>query len=107
MADFGNISITPAELKTMAERIVNQRNAMEDYFRQIGSQMTSLESNGWDSKSGKELRDKFERLQSYYNNKYPPAMQSYIDFLRKTAEDYEKEEADRSREVAELSNMGQ
>lgn len=107
MADFGNITIQPGELRGIAQSIRTQKNNLETQFNNVKTQMRSLESDGWDSESGRALRARFESLENYYRGKYPPAMDSYISFLNNTADDYERAESDRMRDVENLSNMGQ
>ena len=107
MADFGNIDIQASELRGLSDNIKAQRRNLEEQFQAVANQMTSLEGNGWDSEAGRALRVKFNKLRDYYVRKYPPAMESYMNFLNKTADSYEKAEMDRMKEVENLSNMGQ
>ena len=107
MATFGNIDIQPAELRGLAKQIENQRTNLNNYFESINRQMMSLENEGWKSEAGRALRERFTTLRNFYNQKYPPAMESYIQFLNNTATEYEQEEHRRLQEVGSLTNMGQ
>jgi WXG100 family type VII secretion target len=107
MATFGNIQIQPAQLRGLADQIAMQRTNLDNYFQSIHQQMMSLENDGWKSASGSALRTRFNSLRNFYNQKYPPAMESYIQFLRNTADEYEQAENRRLQEVEGLTNMGQ
>jgi WXG100 family type VII secretion target len=107
MGSFGNINIQPAELRAIAQQIASQRSNLDGYFQSIQQQMMSLENEGWDSESGRALRGRFASLRSFYDQKYPPAMESYIQFLNNTADTYEQAERNRMQEVEALTNMGQ
>ena len=99
MSQIGNIDIKPAELRSLASNIGRQRDALTSQFEQMRARMTSLEREGWDSESGRELRQKFDRLFADYQRKYPPAMNNYMSFLNQTAENYESEERSRRSDV--------
>jgi uncharacterized protein YukE len=107
MSALGNIDIQPGELRGLAQSIEQQRNNLNTQFNSIAARMNSLEQEGWRSESGRALRERFSKLRGFYENKYPPAMNSYVQFLNQTAADYEQTEAQRLQDVANLSNMGQ
>jgi len=100
----GNINIQPAELRGLADNIVRQRDELSRQFEEMDAKMSNLEKDGWDSNSGRELRRKFASLHSDYKSKYPPAMDSYITFLRNTADEYERTESDRSADINQLKD---
>jgi len=104
---MGNIDIQPEALRGLAQQIATQRTNLDNYFNSINQQMMSLENDGWSSESGRALRSRFTNLRNFYNQKYPPAMEQYIDFLIQTANDYEAAERRRIQEVNQLTNMGQ
>ena len=107
MPEIGNISIQPAELRGLAQKIATQRANLDEYIDSIQQQMGSLENDGWCSESGRALRARFNSLRSFYNQKYPPAFDDYIKFLNMTADEYEAAEQRRMNEVNQLTNMGQ
>ena len=107
MAQVGNIHIQPEELKTLANKIKDQRRGLDSYFVAVDQEIKGLKNQGWDSQSGDALRERFEKLRRFYEQKYPPAMEDYIQFLERSSEDYAKQERDRMAEVNNLSNMGQ
>jgi len=102
MSQAGNIRINPAELRTLADEIRQQKMDLQTQFSQINSEMISLENEGWDSESGRELRSRFTNLRNFFDQNYPPAMQEYIDFLLRTADNYEEEERSRKRDIENL-----
>ena len=106
MSDIGNIDIQPAELRAIAGRIETQKTNLTSYFEAIALAMKSLEDEGWKSDSGRELQNKFNRLRNFYNDKYPPAMQEYINYLKKTADEYEAMDRDFKRDVDSIKNVG-
>ena len=99
---LGNIDIQPAELRNLATQIEQQRNDLTARFDDIQKQMTNLQNDGWKSQSGEDLRNKFGTLRKFYDSKYPPAMNSYMTFLNKTADDYEAAETKRKQDVEKL-----
>ena len=107
MSTMGNIDIQPAALRGLADQIASQRQNLDARLQDVANQMQALKRDGWQSESGDRLQARFNNLRSYYNSKYPPAMQSYIEFLRATADEYEQNEARRKAAVENLSNMGQ
>ena len=107
MSETGNIDIQPAELRNIAGRIKTQKDNLSGYFEAIAMAMKNLENEGWKSDSGRALQEKFNRLRNFYNDKYPPAMQDYINYLNKTADAYEARERAAKQDVDGLSNMGQ
>jgi len=100
----GNIDIQPAELRGLAKNIGDQRDALNRQFEEMDAKMGNLEKDGWDSNTGRELRRKFGSLYRDYLNKYPPAMDSYMNFLNQTADDYERTERDRSADIDKLKD---
>jgi len=102
MSQAGNIRINPAELRTLAGDIQQAKGDLQNQFSNINSEMLSLENEGWDSDSGRELRRRFTNLRNFFDQNYPPAMQQYIDFLNRTADNYEAEEAARKRDIENL-----
>jgi len=102
MSQAGNIRVNPAELRTLAAQIGEQKTALQTQFSDINREMLSLENDGWDSESGRELRRRFTSLRNFFDQNYPPAMQEYIDFLNRTADNYEEEERARKRDIQGL-----
>jgi len=100
----GIVDIQPPELRAMADQIGLQRNALNDRFSDIKKQIDNLRNDGWRDANGEELRDKFNRLHVDYLNKYPPAMQNYINFLNKTADDYERDAGTSRNEINSLAD---
>ena len=99
---LGNIDIQPAGLRDLANQIGQQRDNLTARFDDIQKQMNNLQNDGWKSQSGEQLKTKFGTLRKYYDDRYPPAMNSYIAFLNKTADDYEMTEEKRKQDVEKL-----
>ena len=98
----GSINIQPSELRNLAKNIAAQRDALNDQIKRMSQEMESLEKDGWNSDSGRKIRSKFAELRADYERKYPPAMEEYIRFLNKSADDYEAAESQRAAEIEKL-----
>ena len=98
----GNIKIEPAELRTLATNIGTQKKNLNDRVEDIQKQMNDLNTDGWVSQAGEDLRKKFNNLRQFYSGKYPPAMDAYIKFLNETATQYEEAEEQLKRDVGNL-----
>ena len=103
MSGTGQIDIQPAELRNLAADIGNQRNQLQNLIDDIDRQMNSLESDGLEDKGGREARANFKNFRNSYNNTYPPAFSEYIEFLNRTADNYERLEEERRQEASNLS----
>jgi len=103
----GNIRVTPEQLRDVATQIGAIRLDLDDRFTAIYNQMMALEDDGWCTESGTELRTRFANLRQCYFETYPPAMESYMQFLRDTADRYDNEEAARMSAVQEMATSTQ
>ena len=99
MSEVGHIVIQAGKLRDLAEKINNERIKLDTQFQEMNTKMASLEQKGWNSESGRDLRKKFSKLYADYQKKYPPAMNSYVNFLNQTAKDYEDDEKKRKSDV--------
>jgi len=106
MAQMGNIEVQPAELRTLANEINQQQQALEQRMNEVTQQMNALEGNGFESDSGRALRARWNAERQKYNAKYPPAFQSYMTFLRDTADRLEADESARRQKVDNLTSLG-
>jgi len=99
---MGEIRIDPNKLDALAGNIRAAKEDLQNQFSSINADMTSLQNEGWNSRSGEEIRRRFDRLRAFFDTNYPPAMQEYIDFLTRTANNYREAEAARKRDIEGL-----
>jgi len=104
---LGNIHIAPNDLRDAARTMGTACNTMEGILNRTNRIIEDVVQDGWRDQAGAMLLERFRQLRTKYFHRYPEAMEAYADFLNRTADNYEIEEAARKRDIGGLSNMGQ
>lgn len=85
----GNVARTTQELRNAAAALEGANRDLSEKMADIGEQLTSLESS-WQSDSAKTICHSYRALDPKFKE-YQRIVESYVHFLRQTADKYEKE----------------
>lgn len=88
MAD--SILISTDELRSAAKNVADLNRQLTGNLEDIKRKLTALR-NTWQSESSEEMLTRFNQLDPRFKD-YETVVNSYVDFLNKTAEQYEVKE---------------
>jgi len=90
MADAMSINVSTKELAEVAVKIDTRKGNLRGKLNEITRKINELKTS-WTSEASEEIVAKINGMQSRFEQ-YDTVVQSYADFLRKAAEQYETTE---------------
>ena len=83
----GSLTITTDELRTASKNVTDLNGQLSERLEDIRRKLNSLK-NTWESEGADEVMQQFNNLNPKFDQ-YKRIVDSYADFLMKTAEQYE------------------
>jgi len=87
----GSLTITTDELRTASKNVTDLNGQLSERLEDIRRKLNSLK-NTWESEGADEVMQQFNNLNPKFDQ-YKRIVDSYVDFLMKTAEQYEVTES--------------
>ncbi|MCR1840074.1 pore-forming ESAT-6 family protein [Murimonas intestini] len=87
----GSLTITTDELRTASKNVTDLNGQLSERLEDIRRKLNSLK-NTWESEGADEVMQQFNNLNPKFDQ-YKRIVDSYADFLMKTAEQYEVTES--------------
>lgn len=96
------LKVTPDEVRTKAQQIRSERQAMESLMQQMQNEVNKLPSEFWRSRSGTDFGERYQSVQRNCQGALDTLMQ-HISNLETAAAKYDEIESSQTQRVSQLN----
>lgn len=98
------LKVTPNEVRSKAQQIETQKQAMDQLMQAMTQEIQRLPSEFWASQSGMNFAERFRSVQQNCQGALNRLI-THIDNLRKAADTYDRVEGDQGKAIGALGTQ--